>query len=59
MNSPPGLVFLFILNTYTDSSIFKTIMILPRLLKKETISYTDNKLQYLHYNYDTYCYAKI
>ena len=34
-------------------------MILPRLLKKETISYTDNKLQYLHYNYDTYCYAKI
>jgi len=28
-------------------------MILPCLLKKETISYTDNKLQYLHYNYDT------
>ena len=34
-------------------------MILPRLLKKETISYTDNKLQYLHYNYDSYYYAKI
>lgn len=33
-------------------------MILPRLLKKETISYTDNKLQYLHYNYDTYLLCK-